>query len=83
MFLKTDENGEEYVTLSHETKKKQNKTTPPPKKKPKNWQGGVDSTENPKEKRMCAVPSAGEKCPLRRPKLFLSKPDPNEEFLFN
>ncbi|XP_062568618.1 uncharacterized protein LOC134230786 [Saccostrea cucullata] len=68
--FKTDENGDEYVTLSHETKQK-------------NWQGGIDSTENPKEKRMYAVPSAGDKCPLKTLKLFISKTDPNAEFLFN
>lgn len=39
------ENGDTYVTLSHETKQT-------------NWQGGIDYTENLKEKGMCAVPSA-------------------------
>jgi hypothetical protein len=34
----TDENGNDYVTLSHETKQM-------------NWQGGIDSSENLKEKR--------------------------------
>jgi len=37
--LNKDENGNEYVTLSHETKQK-------------NWQGGIDASDNPKEKRM-------------------------------
>lgn len=33
LVLSSDENGCEYVTLSHATKEK-------------NWQGGIDSTEN-------------------------------------
>ena len=65
-----DENKQEYVALSHETKQK-------------NWQGGIDANENPKEKRMYAVPSAGAKCPVASLKLYLSKLDPKATFLFN
>ena len=35
--LKTDENGDEYVALTHETRQN-------------NWQGGIDAAENPKGK---------------------------------
>ena len=65
-----DENKQEYVALSHETKQK-------------NWQGGIDANENPKEKRMYEVPSAGAKCPVASLKLYLSKLDPKATFLFN
>lgn len=65
-----DENGEEYVTVSHETKQK-------------NWQGGIESKENQGEKRMYAVPAAGPKCPVQSLKYFLSKTDPSAVSLFN
>lgn len=68
--LNKDENGNEYVTLSHETKQK-------------NWQGGIDASDNPKEKRMYAIPSAGDKCPVKSLLLFISKTDPNATSLFN
>lgn len=68
--FKADENGDEYVTLSH-------------KKKTKRPRKVVLTTENPKEKRMYAVSSAGEKCPLRTLNLLLSKSDQNAEFMFN
>lgn len=55
-----DENKQEYVVLSHETKKK-------------SWQGGIDVNENPKEKTMYEVPSAGAKCPVASLKHYLSK----------
>lgn len=54
--FKLDDDCEEHVTLFHETKKK--------------WQGGIDSTENPKEKHMYAVPCAGETCILKTQTLF-------------
>jgi hypothetical protein len=41
--LKTDENGDEYVALTYETRQN-------------NWQSGIDAAENPKEKRLYAVP---------------------------
>jgi hypothetical protein len=65
-----DENGHEYAVLSHETKQK-------------NWQGGIDASETPKEKRMYAVPSALEKCPVKSLKQFLAKIDPTATYLFN
>jgi hypothetical protein len=68
--IKTDENGAEFVKLSHDTKQK-------------NWQGGIDASENPKEKRMYAVPSAMDKCPVQSLLLFLSKTDRNATSLFN
>ena len=68
--IKTDENGDEYVKLSHDTKQT-------------NWQGGIDTSENPKEKRMYAVPSARDKCPVQSLLLFLSKTDRNATSLFN
>jgi hypothetical protein len=49
----------------------------------KNWQGGIDTSENPKEKRMYAIPELGKKCPVKSLKLFLSKTDPNASSLFN
>ena len=67
--IETDENGDEYVKLSHDTKQK-------------NWQGGIDASENPKEKRMYAVPSARDKCPVQS-LLFLLKTDRNATSLFN
>ena len=67
---KTDENGDEYVKLLHDTKQT-------------NWQGGIDAFENPKEKRMYAVPSARDKCPVQSLLLFLSKTDRNATSLFN
>jgi hypothetical protein len=68
--IKADENGDEYVKLSHDTKQK-------------NWQGGIDASENPKEKRMYAVPSARDKCFMPSLLLFLSKTDRNATSLFN
>jgi hypothetical protein len=68
--IKTDENGDEYVKLSYDTKQK-------------NWQGGIDASENPKEKRMYAVPSARDKCPVQSLLLFLSKTNRNATSLFN
>jgi hypothetical protein len=47
-----DENRHEYAVLSHESKQK-------------NWQGGIDASETPKEKRIYAIPSALEKCPVK------------------
>ncbi|XP_065924521.1 uncharacterized protein [Magallana gigas] len=43
----------------------------------------LDANENPKEKRMYEVPSAGAKCPVASLKLYLSKLDPKATFLFN
>lgn len=68
--FKTDENGHEYATLSHSTKQK-------------NWQGGIDTADGPKEKRMYAIPDLGQKCPVNSLKLFLAKTDPNATSLFN
>ena len=68
--LKTDENGDEYVALTHETRQN-------------NWQGGIDAAENPKEKRMYAVSRAGDKCPVKFLLLFCSKTNPDATSLFN
>lgn len=68
--IKTDENGDEYVKLAHNTKRK-------------NWQGGIDASENHKEKRMYAVPSARDKCPVQSLLLFLSNADRNATSVFN
>ena len=67
--IKTDENGDEYVKLSHDTKQK-------------NWQGGIDASENHK-KRMYAVPSARDMCPMQSLLLFLSKTNRNATSVFN
>ena len=48
----TDENGEEYVALSHDTKQK-------------NWQDGTDNSDSLKGKQMYAIPDWGEKCPVK------------------
>ena len=53
-----------YATLSHETKQK-------------NWQGGIDKTDAPKEKRMYAVPNSEKYCPVKALYDFISKTDPN------
>lgn len=39
--------------------------------------------DNPKEKRMYAIPSAGNKCPVKSLLLFMSTTDPNATSLFN
>lgn len=49
----------------------------------KNWQGGIDTADGPKEKRMYAIPDLGQKCPVNSLKLFLAKTDPNATSLFN
>jgi hypothetical protein len=68
VFLR-NENGMEYATLSHETKK--------------NWQGGLESSETPKEKRMYAIPGAGFMCPVASLKQFIYKTQPDASSLFN
>lgn len=70
LIVKKDENGNEFVTLTHETRQK-------------NWQGGIDTSENQKEKRMYAVEIAGDSCPVKSLLLFLSKTDRNATSLFN
>lgn len=70
LVFSSDENGCEYVTLSHATKEK-------------NWQGGIDSTENSREIRMYSVPSAGDKCPVKSLRLYMSKIQHDATSLFN
>ena len=66
--FRKDENDREYVVISHETKQK-------------NWQGGLDTSEAPQDKRMY---STGDKnCPVRSLRQLLSLTDPNATSLFN
>ena len=69
-IVNTDDYGNVYATLSHETKQK-------------NWQGGIDKTDAPKEKRMYAVPNSEKYCPVKALSDFISKTDPNASSLFN
>ncbi|KAK3089650.1 hypothetical protein FSP39_005342 [Pinctada imbricata] len=67
LFLE-DDNGNEYVALSHETKQK-------------NWQGGLSNQEAPQDKRMYAT---GEPtCPVLSLKSFLRHTDTQADALFN
>ena len=68
-IVNTDDYGNVYATLSHETKQK-------------NWQGGIDKTDAPKEKRMYAVPNSEKYCPVKALSDFISKTDPNASSLF-
>ncbi|XP_062574457.1 uncharacterized protein LOC134236294 [Saccostrea cucullata] len=64
-----DENGIEYITITHETHQKNN-------------QGGLDgSSEEAQDKRMYAT--GKETCPVQSMKLFISKTDPKATSLFN
>lgn len=64
-----DENGIEFVTISHETYQKSH-------------QGGLEETnEEANDKRMYATGTPS--CPVQSLKLFLSKTDPNALSLFN
>lgn len=49
----------------------------------KNWQGGIHSTKILKEKLMNVMSRAGETCPLKTLKLFLTKTNYNKEFQLN
>ena len=62
-IVNTDDYGNVYATLSHETKQK-------------NWQGGIDKTDAPKENRMYAVPNSEKYCPVKTLSDFISKTYP-------
>lgn len=68
--FKVDENGREYVALSHETKQK-------------NYQGGLSNQEDfATDKRMYAYPDSPS-CPVQMLKFFIQKTDSNATKLFN
>ncbi|XP_069140542.1 uncharacterized protein [Argopecten irradians] len=64
-----DENGN-FVTLRHLTHQK-------------NHTGGISKSEDENTKKMYAVPSAGQFCPVSLLKLLIDKTDPSAEMLFN
>ena len=63
-----DEEGQEYVTINHETQQK-------------NFQGGLTGDEAPADRRMYATGNSS--CPVGSLKLLMAKTSPDSEFLFN
>lgn len=63
-----DDNGLEYVTLTHQTQEK-------------NFQGGLYSDDFHRDKRMYAT--GGDLCPVKMLKLLISRTSPDSQSLFN
>lgn len=64
-WIRIPPSAETRLLFFKKVKMKMNMSLYSTKQKQTKWQGNIDSTENPKEKRMYAVLSAGKKCSFK------------------